>query len=88
MYVPVPFKGIDEMTYVVDTGDEFWLQTDWDFAEMREERHFYTAGVGYIFDNALAVDIAVTRGSFERYTNWLAEKRTVTEFIASAAYRF
>jgi long-subunit fatty acid transport protein len=88
MYVPVPFKGIDEMTYVVDTGDEFWLQTDWDFSEMEEERHFYTAGVGYVFDDALAIDIAVTRGSFERYTDWLTEKRTVTEFIASAAYRF
>jgi len=88
MYLPLPFKGIDELTYVEEEGNEFWLTSEWDFASVSEERHYYTAGIGYIFDDALAVDFALSRGSFERSTPWLSEKRVVTEFVASAAYRF
>jgi hypothetical protein len=88
MYLPLPFMGIDELTYIEEQGNEFWLTTEWDFSTIKEERHFYTAGLGYVFDNILAFDVAVSRGSFERSTTWLTEKRVSTEFIASAAYRF
>ena len=88
MYLPMPFKGVDELTYVVEEGNEFWLNTDWDFVTMAEERHYYTAGFGYIYDDLLAFDFAISRGSFERSTYWLNDKRISTEFIASAAYRF
>jgi long-subunit fatty acid transport protein len=88
MYLPLPFKGIDELTYIEEQGDEFWLSTEWDFTEVKEERHYYTAGIGYIFADLLVVDLAVSRGSFERSTQWLSEKKVTTEFVASAAYRF
>ena len=88
MYLPLPFMGIDELTYIEEQGNEFWLTTEWDFSTIKEERHYYTAGIGYVFDNILAFDVAVSRGSFERSTTWLTEKRISTEFIASAAYRF
>jgi len=88
MYLPLPFMGIDELTYIEEQGNEFWLTTEWDFSTVKEERHFYTAGLGYVFDNILAFDVAVSRGSFERSTTWLTEKRVSTELIASAAYRF
>ena len=88
MYLPLPFMGIDELTYIEEQGNEFWLTTEWDFSTIKEERHYYTAGIGYVFDNILAFDVAVSRGSFERSTTWLTEKRISTEFIASAAYMF
>ncbi len=88
MYLPQPFRGIDELTYVEDDGNEFWLTTEWDFVKMQEERHYYTAGIGYVFDKVLALDVAVSRGGFERSTIYLTDKRVCTEFIASAAYRF
>ncbi len=88
MYLPIPFRGIDELTYVEEAGNEFWLTTEWDFVTMQEERHFYTAGFGYIFDDVLAVDFAISKGGFERSTDWLTDKRVSTEFVASAAYRF
>jgi hypothetical protein len=88
MYIPLPFKGIDELTYVEEQGNEFWLTTEWNFVNIEEERHYYTAGLGYIYDGVLALDLAVSRGSFERSSAWLSEKRLVTEVIASAAYRF
>jgi long-subunit fatty acid transport protein len=88
MYLPMPYKGMEELTYVVEDQNQFWLNTEWDFATIKEDRHYYTAGVGYVFDDALAVDVAVSVGSFERSTTWLTEKRTMTEFVASAAYRF
>ncbi len=88
MYLPLPFKGMDELIYIEEEGNEFWLTTEWEFATAQEERHYYTAGIGYVFDDILAFDIAVSRGSFERSTFWLTEKKVCTEFIASAAYRF
>jgi hypothetical protein len=88
LYIPLPFKGMEEMTYVEEDIDEFWLLSDWDFVNFTEEREYYTAGIGYIFDDRLALDIAVSRGSFERKTYWLTEKKVVTELLASAAYRF
>jgi len=88
MYLPLPFKGLEELTYVEEQGDEFWLTSEWDFATIEEERQYFTAGIGYVFADALSVDVAVSRGSFERSTRWLSEKRVMTEFVASAAYRF
>jgi hypothetical protein len=88
MYLPIPIKGMDELTYVEEQGNEFWLATEWDFTKMREERHFYTAGAGYVFSEVLAMDVAVTRGSFNRATSWLSENREATEFIGTVAYRF
>lgn len=88
MYLPIPFRGIDELTYVEEQGNEFWLTTEWDFVTISEERHYYTAGIGYVFDGVLAVDLAISQGSFERSTEWLTETRSETEFVASAAYRF
>jgi hypothetical protein len=88
MYLPMPFKGTDELTYVVEQGNEFWLNTEWDFATMVEDRHFYTAGVGYIFNDMIALDVAISRGGFERTTTWFSDKRVTTEMVASLAYRF
>jgi long-subunit fatty acid transport protein len=88
MYLPSPYKGMEEVTYIVEEGDEFWLNSEWDFVDIDKDRHYYTAGIGYVFDGALAVDIAVSKGSFERSTQWLGEKVTGTELVASAAYRF
>jgi hypothetical protein len=88
MYLPIPFKGLDELTYVEEQGNEFWLTTEWDFVTILEERHYYTAGLGYIFEDALAVDVAISRGSFERATQYLNDKRVSTELVVSAAYRF
>ncbi len=88
MFLPLPFRGMDELTYVVEEGNEFWLNTEWDFAKVKEDRHYYTAGLGYIFDDVLALDAAISFGSFERSTIWLTEKKVTTEFVASAAYRF
>ena len=88
MYLPLPFRGMDELTYIEEQGNEFWLTTEWDFTRIEEERHYYTAGIGYVFDDVLALDVAVSRGGFERSTFWLADKRVSTEFIASAAYSF
>jgi long-subunit fatty acid transport protein len=88
MYLPMPFKGTDELTYIVEQGNEFWLNTEWDFTTMVEDRHFYTAGVGYIFNDMIALDVAVAHGGFERTTNWFKDKRVTTEMVASLAYRF
>ena len=94
MYLPIPFSVMEELSYIEEEGNEFWLTTEWDFATIREERHYYTAGIGYVFNKMLAFDVAISRGSFERSTksltsaHWLTERRLATEFIASIAYRF
>ena len=36
MYLPMPFKGTDELTYIIEQGNEFWLNTEWDFASWSE----------------------------------------------------
>jgi len=88
MYLPMPLKGMDEMTYVVEERDQMWLNTDWDYATTSQVRHFYTAGLGYVFDNALAFDFALSVGKTVRSTTWLTETKQTAEFLASAAYRF
>lgn len=88
MYLPLPYMGMEELTYVVEEDNQFWLNTEWDFATVKEERHYYTAGLGYVFNGSLAVDAAVSLGSFERSTMYLTETRTMQEFVASIAYRF
>ncbi len=86
--LPLPYKGTDEMSYVEEDSDQFWLSTDWEFHEVTEERQFFTAGAGYVFDKVLAVDVAFIWGTFERKTPYLLEKRETSSLMASAAYRF
>ena len=87
MYLPLPFMGMDELRYMTE-DNEYEPVTEWDFTTTKEDRHYYTAGIGYVFDDVLALDVAVSRGGFERSTIWLTDKRVSTEFIVSAAYRF
>lgn len=85
---PLPYRGGDEITWIEDTWDEYWLVTEWGFTTVRQERRFFTAGAGILIDGALAVDVALRLGSFERESEFLLEKREISEFIAAVAYRF
>lgn len=86
--LPMPYRGTDEMSYVEESADQFWLVTDWEFHEVSERRQFFTAGAGYVFDRVLAVDLAFVWGRFERETLYLVEERETKSFMASASYRF
>lgn len=87
-YQPLPIRGIDEMTYVVETPDEFWLVTDWQLASTVAERRFFTVGAGIVIDRVLVLDAALSMGRFERETYYLGERRETTELIVSGSYRF
>jgi long-subunit fatty acid transport protein len=87
-YHPLPMRGFDEITYIEEDVDEFWLSTEWDFYNVSEERHFYSAGIGYLIDGATALDVCYTRGSFERESPFLSEKREIDELIASISFGF
>jgi len=87
-YQPLPVRGIDEMTYIEETPDEFWLVTDWQFCNVSNERRFYTFGAGVVIDEALSIDAAMTFGSFERRTLYLTETRDITELVVSGSFRF
>ncbi|MDD3641837.1 MAG: hypothetical protein PHQ19_00010 [Candidatus Krumholzibacteria bacterium] len=87
-YQPLPVRGIDEMTYVEETPDEFWLVTDWQLGAVTSERRLFTFGAGIVIDRSLSVDAAVTTGRFERETLYLAETRELTELLVSGSFRF
>lgn len=87
-YQPLPVRGIDEMTYVQETPDEFWLVTDWQLCNVSAERRFFTFGAGVVIDRAFSLDAAMTLGRFERGTLYLNETREITELVVSGSYRF
>lgn len=86
--MPLVLKGMEEMTYVIDEPDNWGLATEYEFFKIRDDRRFYTFGIGGIIDEALALDLALTYGKFERETRFLTEKRDFTEIIVSGSYRF
>ena len=56
--------------------------------DVENDRNFLTLGVGKIFDQAIKVDVAYMRGSWEQSDGSLAEKRTDHRIFVSAAYRY
>ena len=56
--------------------------------EIENDRNFLTVGVGKVFDQAIKVDVAYMRGSWEQSDGSLMEKRTDHRIFFSAAYRY
>ncbi len=86
--MPLRLKGMDEMTYIIDEPDEWELRTEYDFFKIKDDRQFFTFGIGGIVDDVLALDFALTYGKFERETQFFTDKRDFTEVIVSGSYRF
>ena len=87
-YQPLKIKGIDEISYIIDTPEVWRVDTDYGLADVDDERQFLTFGAGSIIDEALALDLGIVLGRFERKTTWLTEKREFVEVVLSGAYRF
>ena len=56
--------------------------------DIENNRNFLTLGVGKIFDQAIKIDAAYMRGSWEQSDGSLSEKRTDHRIFVSAAYRY
>lgn len=56
--------------------------------DIENNRNFLTLGVGKIFDQAIKIDVAYVRGSWEQSDGTLSEKRTDHRIFVSAAYRY
>ena len=87
-YMPLKLKGMDELTYVIDTVDEWSLVTEYDYFDVNDERQFFTFGIGGIVDDLLTLDLGLAFGSYERETRYLREKRDIMEIAVTAGYRF
>ncbi len=87
-YMPLKLKAMDELTYVIDTVDEWGLVTEYDYFDVNDERQFFTFGVGGVIDGLLTLDLGLAFGSYERETRYLREKRDITEIAVTAGYRF
>ena len=87
-YMPLKLKAMDELTYVIDTVDEWGLVTEYDYFDVNDERQFFTFGVGGVIDGLLTLDLGLAFGSYERETRYLREKRDITEVAVTAGYRF
>jgi long-subunit fatty acid transport protein len=61
-------------------------KADW----VKKDRDFFTAGVGFLIDQVMTLDIAWAHGSWElkNFTPGLTEKYTVNQIFVSTAYRF
>jgi hypothetical protein len=57
---------------------------------VKKDRDFFTAGVGFLIDQVMTLDIAWAHGSWElkNFTPGLTEKYTVNQVFVSTAYRF
>jgi hypothetical protein len=55
-----------------------------------KNRYFYTAGVGFLIDQVMTLDIAWAHGTWELkgFTPGLTEKYTANQIFVSTAYRF
>ncbi len=87
-FIPLKLKGMDEITYVIDTPEEWGLVTEYDFYDVKNERQFFTLGIGGIIDDVLSLDLGIVFGSFERKTPYLTEKRDMLEIVITGGYRF
>lgn len=56
--------------------------------DIENDRNFLTLGVGKIFDQAIKIDAAYMRGTWEQSDGSLSEKRTDHRIFVSAAYRY
>ena len=56
--------------------------------DIENNRNFLTLGVGKIFDQAIKIDAAYMRGTWEQSDGSLSEKRTDHRIFVSAAYRY
>ncbi|MBN2185510.1 MAG: hypothetical protein JW746_09295 [Candidatus Krumholzibacteriota bacterium] len=87
-YMPLKLQAMDELTYVIDTVDEWGLVTEYDYFDVNDERQFFTFGIGGIVDEVLILDLGLAFGSYERETRYLREKRDIMEIAITAGYRF
>ncbi len=87
-YMPLKLKAMDELTYVIDTEDEWGLVTEYDYFDIKDERQLFTFGVGGIVEGMLTLDLGLAFGSYERATRYLTEKRDIMEVAVTAGYRF
>ncbi len=53
----------------------------------RDRGNYYTVGFGRLFDQVLTMDVALVYGGSEYVAGTIAEKRTSTRLLVSAAYR-
>ena len=56
--------------------------------DIENDRNFLTLGVGKIFDQAIKIDAAYMRGTWEQSDGSLTEKTTDHRIFVSAAYRY
>jgi len=88
-YVPLELSTVEEIAYI----DNGVVSVVADF-EAERERKFFTFGIGGLIDRVLMLDLGVAIGGYEKVTSdaghstVFTEERSITEVIASAAYRF
>jgi len=83
-YRPLAIASIEEIGFIEEDYPTSYVG---DVTTVRQ-RQFFTFGVGTILSRVLSVDATLALGSFERETPNLDEKRDITEFLLSTAYRF
>jgi len=87
-YMQERVTGFEELAYVVDTPEEFDIDSDWGYFDSAGGREFYSLGVGGLIDKVLKVDVNFIFGDFERKSSLLEEKTEVFQMAISGAYRF
>ena len=55
---------------------------------MTQDRYFITLGAGVLVEDAVQLDAAWTRGTFERVEGQLKEENTSTRLFMGLSYRF
>jgi len=87
-YVPLSLPFVDEITYIVETPEEVFLEYIPEKYDLLKERQFFTFGIGGLIDRVLTLELGVVVGMYERESPDLTEKRETMEFTISGAYRF
>jgi len=83
-YMPSAVATTDEITII----EEDFPTTYVDEINVVKERQIFSAGIGTIIDRTLAIDATVQFGSFEFKTTNTNQKKTTTEVLITASYRF
>jgi len=75
---PIAFRLLPDVT---NTGGPYLASID-------SNGKFYTAGAGYLFEEAFAIDAAWVHGGYERSVPDYSEKKTTDKIFVTASYRF
>jgi long-subunit fatty acid transport protein len=83
-YMPLAMPMMEEIVFIEDDMLVSYIGD----ARIIRERQNYSFGAGVIIDETLAIDAAMSFGSFERETEYSVDKQETMEFIMTGTYMF